>query len=195
MGFSGDCGSARYCVKQSLTCSAACAFDVTGCSSLTSNEPLRFVEHPDGTITDRLTGLMWERKCSGEGCPAEHDADQKLSWRQAASDWIADMNAEQGSGYGGYDDWRLPTIAELRSLMLEPWPCRNGPCIEPAMLGLESPAGLSYWSATTSDADKRRAWSMLLSGGQTEAQTKQAELHVLAVRRGSRHSVSLLASR
>jgi hypothetical protein len=195
MGFSGDCGSERYCVTPSLSCSSACAFNLTGCSSLDGTEPQRFVEHGDGTISDRLTGLMWERKCGGEGCPAAHDVGEKVAWRQAASEWIDELNVEQGSGYGGYHDWRLPTIAELRSLMLEPWPCTRGPCIEPALLGLESPAGVSYWSATTFDAGKSRAWSLLLSDGEAEAQAKQTELRVLAVRRGVRHAVSQLASR
>jgi hypothetical protein len=195
MGFSGDCGSDRYCVTQSLSCSSACAFDFTGCSSNSDGERPRFAAHDDGTITDRLTGLMWEQKCSGEGCPAAHAADTKLAWREAASAWIDDLNAEQGGGYGGYHDWRLPTIGELRSLMLDPWPCTGGPCIDSTLLGLESAIGLSYWSATTFDADKSRAWSWYLSDGDTEAQVKQQELHVLAVRRGVRHTVSLLASR
>lgn len=195
MGFSGNCGSDRYCVLQSLSCSRACAFDFAGCSSLSGTDRPRFEDHEDGTITDRLTGLMWERKCGGQGCPAAHDADTKLAWRAAASRWIDELNAEQGGGFGGYRDWRLPTIAELRSLMLEPWPCENGPCIEPSRLGLESVAGLSYWSATTFDGDRSRAWSLFLSDGETETQAKREELHVLAVRRGVHHAVPLLASR
>lgn len=194
MGFSGDCGSDRHCIRQSLSCSAACAFDFTGCSSFSGTGRERFVERGDGTITDRLTGLMWERKCSGEGCSTAHDADTKLAWRTAASQWIDELNAEQGGGYGGYHDWRLPSIAELRSLMLDPWPC-EGPCLEPALLGLESVHGRSYWSSTTFDADKSSAWSLFLDDGETGPQSKREERYVLAVRSGVGHAVSLLASR
>lgn len=194
-GFSGNCGSKRYCVAQSLSCSSTCGFDLSGCSSLSGTEPQRFVPHGDGTITDRLTGLMWERKCSGNGCAAAHEAHKKLTWRQAASTWVDELNGEQGSGYGGYDDWRLPTIAELRSLTLEPWPCPHGPCIEPALLGLEASVTGSFWSATTLDADKGRAWSVFWRDGQAEAMSKASESHVLAVRRGVAHAAPLFASR
>jgi hypothetical protein len=89
----------------------------------------------------------------------------------------------------------LPTIAELRSLTLEPWPCAYGLCVEPSLLGLESTIGLSFWSATTLDADKGRAWSMSLNDGQSETLSKPAKLHVLAVRRGEAYTPPLLASR
>jgi hypothetical protein len=194
-GYSGDCGSETYCMERSLSCSSSCRLEVSGCSALSGTEPERFVEHGDGTISDRMTGLMWERKCTGDGCAATHDARRKLAWREAASDWIQELNAEQGSGYGGYGDWRLPTIAELRSLTLEPWPCTYGPCLEPSLLGLESTIGPSYWSATTFDADKSRAWSMSLSDGRSETQSKPVELYVLAVRRGEAYTPPLLASR
>ena len=58
----------------------------------------RFTDNGDGTITDHLTGLMWEQTPSLSGTLTEN-------FTQAAD-----------SSFAGYTDWRLPNINELRSL-------------------------------------------------------------------------------
>ncbi len=57
-----------------------------------------YVDNGDGTITDLVTGLMWEKSW--------HDA----SWQEA-------QNQASEITTGGYDDWRVPTIKELYSLI------------------------------------------------------------------------------
>ena len=59
-----------------------------------------YQDNGDGTVTDGITGLMWQQ-----------DPGEKLSRDEG---WDG---AEQCS-LGGYDDWRLPTIKELYSLIL-----------------------------------------------------------------------------
>ncbi len=59
----------------------------------------RFDDHGDGTVTDHLTGLMWAL------APVHHK-----KWDEAAK-YCGELNL------GGYDDWRLPTVRELRSLV------------------------------------------------------------------------------
>jgi hypothetical protein len=91
----------------------------------------------DRTVCDRATGLMWERKGS----------DQAMSW-QAAGDYIRELNRNR---FEGYDDWRLPTLEELLSLMENSW--RNGDLfIDEAFEQNQR----SCWSADTRGADK--AW-------------------------------------
>jgi hypothetical protein len=64
------------------------------------------------TVYDKNTGLTWQ--CSpdthGDGSLTRRD---KLTWAQAQRR-PAELNAAQ---YGGYSDWRLPSIKELYSLM------------------------------------------------------------------------------
>ena len=60
---------------------------------------LRRVEQRDGVFRDSATELMWARRDNG--------AD--IRW-QDAGEYCSE------SGFAGLDDWRLPTLAELKSL-------------------------------------------------------------------------------
>jgi hypothetical protein len=62
-----------------------------------------FVDNGDGTVTDRATGLMWQKDGSSEG----------MTWADS-KEYVNKLNSEQ---FGSYSDWRLPTIEELASLM------------------------------------------------------------------------------
>ena len=64
------------------------------------------------TVHDKITGLTWQRSpdTNGDGLITRSD---KLTWAQAQT-WPAALNA---ATYGGYADWRLPSIKELYSLM------------------------------------------------------------------------------
>lgn len=59
-----------------------------------------FVDNGDGTISDLGTGLMWLKEDSGQG----------LNWEQAL---LMAENLE----YAGYNDWRLPNVKELQSIV------------------------------------------------------------------------------
>ena len=110
-----------------------------------------FVDHGDGTVTDSRTGLMW-MKCplglSGAGCAT--GSAQAYTWRQA-------LEAAQGSRFAGYDDWRLPNIKELSSLV-------ERRCYGPA-INLEVFPGMggdkSYvWSSSPGANDSDGAWNV-----------------------------------
>ena len=59
-----------------------------------------YTNNEDGTITDNVTGLMWER-----------DMGEKITFDEAFS-------KAEDSSIGGYTDWRVPSIKELYSLIL-----------------------------------------------------------------------------
>jgi hypothetical protein len=61
----------------------------------------RYADNGDGTITDLNTGLMWQQT---------PDLDHKVTYAQAVAG-AATFNL------AGYDDWRLPTLKELYSLV------------------------------------------------------------------------------
>ena len=62
-----------------------------------------FVDNGDGTITDNATGLMWEQK----GFKREVDFS-------SAEKYVKKLNKKK---FGGYNNWRMPTIEELYSLL------------------------------------------------------------------------------
>jgi len=62
-------------------------------------------------VKDNVTGLIWENKTTDGSI---HDTDKRYSWHDARNVFIAQLNA---SKFGGYDDWRLPTREELRSII------------------------------------------------------------------------------
>lgn len=59
-----------------------------------------YKDNGDGTITDNVTGLMWQKEMAS-----------KMSFADAPS-------AASALRLGGYSDWRVPTIKELYSLIL-----------------------------------------------------------------------------
>ena len=59
----------------------------------------RYVDNGDGTVTDAVTGLMWAKDAGGK------------------QQYAAGTKAAKASRLGGHDDWRVPTIKELYSLM------------------------------------------------------------------------------
>ena len=63
----------------------------------------RFVDNKDGTVTDLLLNVMW----------AKTDNHGNISWRQAGK-WVTYTFPYTIETY--YDNWRLPTIEELKSL-------------------------------------------------------------------------------
>jgi len=100
----------------------------------------QFPRHPasystgkDGlTVHDNVTGLTWQKSpdTDGDGRPASRD---KLTIEDARK-IPARLNA---SKFGGFDDWRLPTIKELYSLF-------NASGIDPSSRSMDAdPAGLT----------------------------------------------------
>ena len=82
-------------------------------AQVTGNQP-SYTRSADGlTVTDNVTGLIWQQSPDTNGDGAINVAD-KMTWEEAQA-YPATLNARK---FGGFDDWRLPTIKELYSLIL-----------------------------------------------------------------------------
>jgi hypothetical protein len=72
------------------------------------NQP-SFTDNGDGTVTDNVTGLVWQQSSDTDG-DGDIDASDKLSYA-AATAHCNDLT------WGGSEDWQLPTIKQLYSLI------------------------------------------------------------------------------
>jgi len=76
------------------------------------HQPLYEVSPDDRTVYDYNTGLTWTRSPDWNE-DGSIDVNDKMTQSEAAA-YVATLNA---SNYGGYSDWRLPSIKEVYSLM------------------------------------------------------------------------------
>lgn len=165
--------------------------------SLRVGLPMRFIDNADGTITDTATGLQWEKKC--DGCGGLHDVRRQSRWSsphdETVWDWLAAINAEGGRGFAGYDDWRVPNLKELQSIVdYDRFNPSVGTAFDGAACGLgcrdlRDPAcscteNSEYWTATTSRADANFAWYVGFNLGLLGDLEKSDDLPMRAVRAG-----------
>ena len=74
------------------------------------NKP-EYVNNGNGTVTDMVTGLMWQQSFDHNG-DGNIDVEDKLSYKDILK------LTNDGVSFAGHNDWRLPTIKEMYSLIL-----------------------------------------------------------------------------
>ncbi len=114
------------------------------------------------TVTHNLTGLKWQRSASNGLLPW----NEAIDYCNAAMIW-----EDAGGGFSIlYDDWRLPNIRELKSLIDYKY---TGPALSNVSGSGQYSAGNPfnqvlngwYWSSTTVDIDKSEAWGVWMDTG------------------------------
>lgn len=137
----------------------------TGC---TATEPrLRFIDNKDGTVTDSLTGLMWKRCAEGQEWRGGSAQGRPQRFTLIAAKKIQ-------SEFAGYDDWRLPTLNELQSIIDG---SRSTQALdENAFSGYSTESPL-FWSSTVEGA-----WYVSFYSGKSFAGVQEATNCVRLVR-------------
>ncbi len=125
-------------------------------------------------VRDNVTGLIWEVKTSNnraQNYSDPHDADNNYTWYDPdpgtnqgnagtegnntdTKDFIDALN---NAKFGGFEDWRLPTIKELSCLVDYSIP-EPGPTIDIAYF--PNTVDSNYWSSTTSAENPGSAWEI-----------------------------------
>jgi len=135
----------------------------------------RFTDNLDGTVTDTKTSLMWI----------------KNGWRLdffSAETWAEASKKCENFQHGGYDNWRLPTIEEWRSLidrqnenpaLVEPNPFVNIIGHMPYWTRTEFTYGRDH---TCSKKCPLESYTVMLYSGSINHQKKNARAFILPVR-------------
>jgi hypothetical protein len=161
---------------------------------LRKGAPLAYVDNGNGTITDKDTGLVWE-KLSMDG--SVHDVSNTYTWDNAFSVHVAMLNS---TNFAGHTDWRLPNVKELESIVnyqnVAPFvsPAFNNNCTSGCtVLTCSCTASDIYWSSTSVAGQARPgdppgptfAWFVRFGGGGVHGDNKSGNQFVRAVRGGS----------
>jgi hypothetical protein len=165
--------------------------DVPDDGTVQAGKTLSYRDNGDGTITDENTGLVWEKKSDDGGL---HDKNNRYRWSGSGEtiwDWLEDINSENGKGFAGHSDWRIPNIRELQSIIdygqdgLNVDPVFNTNCTPGTDVLSGSCVGFHSWSSTTVAHDPSRAWTVDFTIPQTFTAGKDvAEFEIRAVRGG-----------
>ena len=132
----------------------------------------RFIDNGDGTVTDTCTGLMWQQDTAdvnGDGQSTDQDFVR----------WCAALAYCENLSFAGHDDWRLPNVRELQSIVDYG---RFGPSIDPVFGALS----LGYWSSTSLADSPASGWYVnFLAGHIYDDDGNFDDNNVRAVRRGT----------
>ena len=123
---------------------------------------MEFGRQKPSTWIDPKTGLEWQCESPGE-----------MSWHEAR-EYAKSLSSD------GKRDWRLPTLAELESLLDRTRARSDGrpPMREEVPFRDE----LSYWSSTTFEHDTKNAWIVMFDGAYLLSYYKSNLYHVRCVR-------------
>jgi hypothetical protein len=144
--------------------------------------------HPDdrtNCVVDNLTSLMWARNANlatGAIFNATWSTVKgTCTWNQAFDVITNSAGPVNGTNYGGYNDWRLPNVRELHSLI--DWG-RASPAL-PSGHPFNEVQMSTYWTSTTfKDEPATKAWDVNLYNGTVYPNTKVTAYYVWPVRGG-----------
>ena len=121
----------------------------------------KFIDNGDGTVTDTSTGLMWQKETAGQ------------------ENWDRAIVLCENLTLAGYNDWRLPDINELQSIIDH---SKYNPAID--TIYFPDTVSSGYWSSATYAYGTSNAWRLHFNRGLVYGTSKSSSYYVRAVRSG-----------
>ncbi len=141
---------------------------------LTKTTPTeRFVVRGQGLVTDRQTGLMWQRCPIGQQFAADWTCTGSeiiFTW-QSALHYVEQLNGGEIGDNLGYTDWRVPNLKELASIV--EYGC-DAPALNTAIFPSQG-RGLML-TATPYRTDPSKFWYLRATNGVDLAQSSTPTL-------------------
>ncbi|MDD5393315.1 MAG: DUF1566 domain-containing protein [Thiothrix sp.] len=132
--------------------------------------PGRYIIHNNGTVTDTQTKLMWKRCSEGQSGADCSGEPASFTWDDAMSMF------GKGGSFASYNDWRMPTIEELKTLVDN----SQTPTID--QTAFPDTLASWYWSSTENGASF--AWYVDFYDGDGDWDNRYVVLPVRLVRSG-----------
>jgi Protein of unknown function (DUF1566) len=135
----------------------------------------RFTVNNNGTVSDSKTGLMWKKCSEGQsGADCSGGSAATYTWQQALQQA---QTVNNGGGFAGYSDWRVPNVKELVSIT-------EKQCVEPAINLTVFPNTPSnwFWSSSPYASYSYYAWIVDFNSGYSSSNYKSNNNNVRLVR-------------
>ncbi|MEL6548169.1 MAG: DUF1566 domain-containing protein, partial [Myxococcota bacterium] len=123
-------------------------------------------------VVDAASSLVWQ------GCISGVSGGACGTGTRSEFRWSAALAYCEGLSWGGFDDWSLPNVVELASLI-------DHGRVDPPMEETAFPAtpSLQFWTSTTYQIGAQFAWSISFFDGDQGNSGKDNEFPVRCVRR------------
>lgn len=130
------------------------------------------IDAANGLVTDKVTGLVWQRCSLGQTGSNCSGASSTYTWETA-------LQAAEDSNFAGYNDWRLPNAKELASIV-------ERKCTIPAINTTVFPATVpsGYRSSSPDAGNDGKAWCVDFYRGNDYNASKNLSYYVRLVRGG-----------
>ena len=144
------------------------------CNYVVDTPDDRYKVYTDGTVLDKKTNLMWMRCSLGQTFNNGHCEGASTTYT-----WQFSLQTAVDYNYAAYDDWRMPNLKELSSLI-------NYYCDAPSInsnVFSDTPSS-AYWSSTpyAYSTDFDRAWTVKFERGYHSKANRNSSYYVRLVR-------------
>jgi hypothetical protein len=156
-------------------------------NNTTKNETKQFIRDDiKKIVVDKKNNLIWQDNLEAKNIKKKWSMMYDTCVATGASSACQNVNGDTADHYckslnmGGYSDWRLPTIDELKSIVDDTQ--TTAPYIPTAFKNIATDYG--YWSSTADNGSIYHAMmiSFMFSNGMAHSFTKGTENHVRCVR-------------
>jgi len=164
---------AGFLLSCPLTIFAACD------NTVQQTAPPENFTYDRGTVTDETTGLMWSYCLYGQ---SGNDCATGTPWASTWDQTLTEMDSNiSGSGYLNYNDWRMPNVKELASILEAQ--C-SSPALNSAVFPVVTGGAAQVWTSSPETDDAQNIWAVdfFANGDVGVVDRETATLHLRLVR-------------